>query len=74
MHGIDISQFDHILSTTRSVRRNLDFDRAIDRKVLLACIDNAVQAPTGLAGESWRFVIVDDAQAKLRWRSCIHKC
>lgn len=66
MQGIDISQFDHILSTTRSVRRKLDFDRAIDRKVLLACIDNAVQAPTGLAGESWRFVIVDDAQAKLQ--------
>ncbi len=60
----DLSQFDEILSTARSVRRKLDFDRPIERDVLFECIDVAVQAPTGLGGENWRFVVVDDADAK----------
>jgi len=63
---LEIENFDHLLRTTRSVRRNLDLQRPIDRSVLLDCIDNAVQAPTGLAGENWRFVVVDEPQAKSR--------
>ncbi|XOV85000.1 MAG: nitroreductase family protein [bacterium] len=61
---LDIAQFDFLLRTTRSVRRNLDLQRPIAKSILLDCIDNAVQAPTGLAGESWRFVVVDESQAK----------
>ncbi|MCR9260229.1 MAG: nitroreductase family protein [Pseudomonadaceae bacterium] len=61
---LEIENFDHLLRTTRSVRRNLDLQRPIERSVLLDCIDNAVQAPTGLAGENWRFVVVDERQAK----------
>lgn len=56
---------DHILSTTRSVRRKLDFERSIPDQVLLDCIDIATQAPSGLS-ESWRFVIVRDPQRKSR--------
>ncbi len=63
---IDLSQFDEMLSTARSVRRNLDFARPVEREVLYDCIDVAVQAPTGIAGESWRFVVVDDAVPKER--------
>ncbi len=63
---LEIENFDHILRTTRSVRRNLDLQRPIERPVLLDCINNAVQAPTGMAGESWRFVVVDEPQAKSR--------
>ncbi|NOX51364.1 MAG: nitroreductase family protein [Gammaproteobacteria bacterium] len=55
---------DEILSTARSVRRRIDFDKVIDRSVLLDCIDVAVQAPTGLAGENWRFVVVDEPNRK----------
>ena len=61
---IDLSQIDEVLSTARSVRRNLDFDRPVERQVLFDCIDVAVQAPTGIAGESWRFVVVDEAAQK----------
>lgn len=61
---IDLSQIDEVLSTARSVRRNLDFERPIERQVLFDCIDVAVQAPTGIAGESWRFVVVDEAAQK----------
>lgn len=62
--GLDLAQFDHLLRTTRSVRRNLDLRRPIERTVLLDCIDNAVQAPTGIAGEFWRFVVVDEPLLK----------
>ena len=55
---------DEVLSTARSVRRNLDFDRPVERTVLLECIDVAAQAPTGAMGENWRFVVVDDAAKK----------
>lgn len=34
--------------------------------VLLDCIDIAAQAPTGAAGENWRFVVVTDPDAKTR--------
>ena len=60
----DLGHFDELLSTARSVRRKLDFERPIERSVLFDCIDVAVQAPTGIAGESWRFVVVDDASQK----------
>lgn len=60
----DLGQIDEVLSTARSVRRNLDFERPIERQVLFDCIDVAVQAPTGLGGENWRFLVVDDAEQK----------
>ena len=63
MH-IDVDQVDEVLSTARSVRKNLDFDRPVNRQVLLDCIDVAVQAPVGLGGENWRFVVVEDARPK----------
>ena len=58
------SQVDHILSTARSVRRKLDFDRPISKEDLEACINVAVQAPTGLGGENWRFLVVTDPVKK----------
>lgn len=61
---MNIEFVDEVLSTTRSVRRKLDFDRPLERQVLLDCIDVAVQAPTGLGGEGWRFVVVDASQTK----------
>ena len=61
---MDLDQFDEILSTARSVRRKLDFERPIERQVLYDCINVAVQAPTGLGGENWRFVVVDDTAVK----------
>ena len=60
----DVDQIDEVLSTARSVRKNLDFERPVDRQILLDCIDVAVQAPVGLGGENWRFVVVDDPAPK----------
>lgn len=60
----EVDLVDEILSTARSVRRKLDFDKPVPREVLLECINVAVQAPTGIAGENWRFLIVDAAEQK----------
>jgi nitroreductase len=61
---IDLASVDTVLSTARSVRRKLDFDRPVPREVILECINVATQAPTGLGGESWRFVVVTEAERK----------
>jgi len=63
---MDVAAVDHALMTTRSVRRRIDFDRPVEPEVIEACIDVAVQAPTGLNAESWRFLVVDDAPTKER--------
>ena len=74
---IDLAGVDEVLATARSVRRRLDFDRPLARQVILDCIDLAVQAPTGLAGESWRFVVVTDPVVKARlaalYRDALHE-
>ncbi len=62
--GFDVNKIEHVLSTARSVRRKLDYSRPIDPADLEACIDVAVQAPTGLAGENWRFLVVTDPEPK----------
>jgi nitroreductase len=55
---------EHALSTTRSVRRRLDLERAVEPEVIEACIDVATQAPTGLNREAWRFVVATDPKVK----------
>ena len=63
---LDLESVDHVLSTARSVRRKLDFERPVEPEVLFDCINVSTQAPTGLGGESWRFVVVTEAEKKLR--------
>jgi nitroreductase len=55
---------DHVLTTTRAVRRRLDFDRPVDNQLLLDCIDVAEQAPTGGNMGSRRWIIVRDPAVK----------
>ena len=63
---IDLASVDQVLATARSVRRRLDFDRPVAQAEILDCINIATQAPTGLGGESWRFVVVTDPAVKRR--------
>lgn len=62
--SIDLSSVDTVLATARSVRRRLDFEREVPAEVILDCIDIATQAPTGLGGESWRFIVVTEQARK----------
>ncbi len=64
--GIDIASVDKALSTTRVVRRRLDFDRPVDDQVLLDCIDIAEQAPTGGNQGSRRWIIIRDQRVKVK--------
>lgn len=51
---------DELLTTTRAVRKRLDFDRPVERSVIEACLRIAVQAPTGGNRQRWHFVVVTD--------------
>ncbi len=55
---------DEVLTTTRSVRKRLDFDKPVSREVLLECLDIALQAPTGSNAQGWQFVFVEDPEKK----------
>jgi len=59
----DLTQTDALLSTTRAVRKRLDFDRPVSDEVLLECLQLAVQAPTGSNRQGWRWMVIRD-QAK----------
>lgn len=55
---------DELLTTTRSVRKRLDFDKPVPREVLLECLDLALQAPTGSNSQGWQWVFVEDTEKK----------
>ncbi|MFM7950868.1 MAG: nitroreductase family protein, partial [Acidimicrobiaceae bacterium] len=52
---------DELLSTTRSVRKRLDFDRPVERAVVEECLNLALQAPTGSNSQGWHWIVVEDA-------------
>lgn len=49
-----------MLSTTRAVRKRLDFDRPVPESVLRECVELAVQAPTASNMQTWHFVFVTE--------------
>ena len=53
-----------LLTTTRSVRKRLDLTRPVDLEVVRACLEVALQAPSGSNRQSWHFVVVTDAGAR----------
>lgn len=60
----DLEQTDALLSTTRAVRKRLDFDREVPDDVLLECLQLAIQAPTGSNRQGWRWMVVRDPDKK----------
>ncbi len=61
----DIAQTDHLLTTTRAVRKRLDLTREVQRETILDCIRIATQAPAGGNVQRWRWLIIDDPALKL---------
>lgn len=55
---------DELLSTTRAVRKRLDFDREVPMSLIRECLEMALQAPTGSNAQSWHFVVVTDQTKK----------
>jgi len=62
-----------MLTTTRSVRKRLDFSRPVEPEVIRECLELAVQAPTGASSESWHFVVVTDQEQRKALGAIYHK-
>ena len=62
--ALDLASVDHVLTTTRSVRLRLDFERPVPRAMINDAIRIALQAPTGANTQTWRFVVVTDAHRR----------
>lgn len=57
---------DQLLTTTRAVRRRLDYDKDVPRALVEECVEIALQAPSGSNARSWHFVLVGDAEKRAR--------
>ena len=64
MGDIDLAEADRLLTTTRAVRKRLDLTRPVPHELVLECIRVAVQAPAGGNIQRWRWLVVDDPDAK----------
>ncbi len=51
---------DELLTTTRAVRKRLDFERPVEMDVLRECLEIALQAPSGSNAQGWHFVLITD--------------
>ena len=63
---MDLATIDHVLTTTRSVRRRLDLTRPVEPALIERCIEIALQAPTGSNHQGWHFVVVTEAATRAR--------
>jgi nitroreductase len=61
---------DELLSTTRAVRKRLDFDRPVERELLDECLALAQQAPNASNSEPWRFVVVTEEATRAKLAEC----
>jgi nitroreductase len=61
----DRESIDHLLTTTRSVRRRLDIETPVDPALIDECLTLALQAPNGSGAELWRFIVVTDSRVRL---------
>jgi nitroreductase len=64
MSDLDLATVDRLLTTTRSVRKRLDFERPVPQDILRQCLEIAMQAPTGSNAQGWHWIVVTDAQKK----------
>jgi nitroreductase len=49
-----------LLTTTRSVRKRLDFSRPVEPEIVRECLAFALQAPNGGNGQRWRWMVITD--------------
>ena len=62
---MDLTTIDHLLTTTRSVRKRLDFARPVEPEVIERCLEIAIQAPTGSNRQGWQFVVITEPELKM---------
>ncbi|MGW2748744.1 nitroreductase family protein [Streptomyces sp. NPDC001450] len=57
-------RIDELLTTTRSVRRGLDLERAVDPQLVEDCLRIALQAPNGNNRQHWRWLLLTDPRVR----------
>jgi nitroreductase len=62
--GFDLATVDKLLTTTRAVRKRLDFSRPVPLDVVTDCLRLALQAPTGSNAQRWRWIVVTDPEVR----------
>jgi nitroreductase len=62
---MDLATVDHLLTTTRSVRKRLDLARPVEPEIIERCLEIAIQAPSGSDRQGWHFVVITDPALKL---------
>ena len=63
---MNLKTVDHLLTTTRSVRRRLDLTRPVEPEIIQKCIDIAIQAPTGGGISGYHFMVVTDPEKRAK--------
>lgn len=63
---IDVAAADKLLTTTRGVRKRMDFSRPVAPDIIRQCVEVAMQAPVG--GTDWptHFIVATEPDVKLR--------
>jgi len=64
MRPLDLTTVDHLLTTTRAVRKRLDPTRPVPREVVVECLRIANQAPTGANAQLLRWLVVTDPEKR----------
>ena len=65
---------DALLSTTRSVRKRLDFSQSVDDELIRECVELAMQSPSGSNNMTMQFVVVRDADTRAALGEIYRQC
>jgi nitroreductase len=60
---LDLSP-DELLTTTRTVRKRLDLERAVPAELIRECIEIALQAPSGSNRQTWHWLVITDPEKR----------
>jgi len=63
---LDLGVVDHLLTTTRAVRRRLDLDRPVEPEVVTNCLRLATYTPNAANTQRWRWLVVTDPGKRAR--------
>jgi nitroreductase len=65
---------DQLLTTTRAVRKRLDFSRPVEDDLIRECVATAMQAPSGSNNMTMQFVVVKDEAKRRAIGDIYHQC
>ena len=68
-----LTVIDHLLTTTRSVRKRLDLSRPVEPALIEECLRIALQAPTGSNQQKWHFIVLTDRDKRKAVADLYHK-